>query len=120
MKYRIELTEEQMRVAEEALETYMRLLLGQASDIANELAEVDHPMSGDFDMHIAVRDHVEETMKAVFRIAFGSSACPKRKTDDGEIAECLWDAIRFARGRSRWSSPSQIGPEPSPKIEKEE
>jgi len=118
MKYKIELTEEQMRVAEKAIETYMRLLMGQTYEFANELAEINYPMNENFGLYITTRDHIEEVMKAVFRVAFGSTGCPTHKTDDGEIAECMWDAIRFARGRSRWDSPFPIGSEPSPKVEK--
>ena len=120
MKYKIELTAEQMRVAEKALETYMRLLMGQTFEFADELAEINHPMKDNFDLFIATRDHIEEAMKAMFRIAFGPQCAPRKKTEDGEIAECMWDAIRFARGRSRWPFNFQVGSEPAPKIEKEE
>jgi len=82
-------------------------------------------MSGDehrkeFDAFIHRRDHLRELMYAFFRIAFEPIGCLKEKTEDMMIAECIWDAIRFARGHSRWDRPFVIGSEPVPKIAKEE
>lgn len=121
MKYLIELTEEQMRVTEKALNMYMRLLMGQDYDFSDEIVEVENDWKQNkdlFDRAMMKRDDVRDVMQAVFKIAFGSTGVPNHKTIDMEIAECLWDSIRFARGRSRWDSPFHIGPEPCPKIEK--
>ena len=56
-------------------------------------------------------------MKAVFRIAFEPTGYLDKKSEDMMIAECIWDAVRFARGCSRWDRPFHIGPEPVPEIE---
>jgi len=123
-KYKITLTEEQMRVVQKCLEEYFRLRLGQASDFAEDACSAGVDFSRDnpdhneiFNRYITKRNNVREMMETVLRIACGSLI---RKTDDMEIAECIWDAIRFERGQSRWSQPFRIGPEPVPKIEKVE
>ena len=126
MIYTITLTEEQMRVTQNALEEYFRLRLGQDMEFSNEMAMLNAgDMSGDehreeFDAFIHRRDHLRELMYAFFRIAFEPTGCLEEKTEDMMIAECIWDAIRFARGRSRWDQPFAIGSEPVPKIMKEE
>lgn len=68
-------------------------------------------------MYIARRDHLEEVMRAFFRIAFEPTGYLKEKTDDMLIAECIWDAIRCVMGLSRWEQPLHTGSEPVPKIE---
>ena len=126
-KYTIELTEEQMRVTQNALEEYMRLRMGQDMDFSTDMAFLGRDMSPDnpshekiFDSCIARRDHLREIMRAYFHIAFEPTGYLKEKTEDMMIAECLWDAFRFARGLSRWDQPFHIGSEPTPKITKEE
>ena len=124
-KYKITLTEEQMRVTQNALEEWFRLRLGQDMDFSNELAFLDFEQPEDdverdevFRERIYHRDAIREIMRAVFHIAFSSPyGVPKEKTPDMQISECLWDSIRFARGLSRWDQPFQIGSEPVPKIE---
>lgn len=123
-KYKVELTEKQMQVIEIALEEYMRLRLSQDNDFVNELASMNHDLSPSnphhnaiFDHYIQRRDHLHEVMQSFFRIAFEPDGYLKEKTETMNICECLWDAIRFAAGRSRWSKPFQIGTEPSPRIE---
>ncbi len=127
MKYRIELTEEQMRVTQDALEEYFRLRMGQDADFCDAMASINADLSPEnrdheriFDTYILTRDHLQEVMKSFFRIAFGQKGHLEEKTEDIMISECIWDAIRFARGCSRWSSPFHIGSEPVPKIEKVE
>lgn len=116
-----------MRVTQVALEEYFRLRLGQAFDFANDLSYLGVDMSIENPQHEAIfakhlnnRDWIENTMKTVFHTIWPPYGSPEAKTEDMMIAECLWDAIRFARGRSRWNQPFQIGSEPVPKIEKEE
>lgn len=124
-KYRIELTEEQMRVTQNALEEWFRLRLGQDMDFSNELAFFDYKPPEDeverdraFSNRICRRDSIREIMRAVFHIAFSSPyGVPEEKTPDTLISECLWDSIRSARGLSRWGRPCCIGSEPVPKIE---
>lgn len=126
MTYTITLTEAQMRVTQNALEEYFRLRMGQDMEFSNEMAMLNAgDISGDehreeFDAFIHRRDHLRELMYAFFRIAFEPTGCLMEKTEDMMIAECIWDAIRFARGHSRWNQPFAIGSEPVPKIVKEE
>ena len=126
MKYRIELTEEQMRVMEHCTESWMRLMMGQVRELADDLAFYDTYKFKDREdfkeIHSRAcdkRDAIYEILMAVMRIAFSRSGygVPDEKSEDCMIAECMWDAIRFARGTSRWNKPFQIGDEPTPKIE---
>lgn len=121
-KYKITLTEEQMRIVQKCTEFYMRTMWGQSSHFTDELLEqvVGTAKHDDknFDRYIWTKNAVNEIMVSVFRIAFNSYyGVPEEKTEDSMIAECLWDSVRFARGLSRWDSPFQIGGEPCPKIE---
>lgn len=122
-KYEITLTENQMRVVKTALEEYFRLRLGQYMDLCREFAFIGRDCSGDdenhkrvFDSCIQRRDHLEELMRCFFRIAFEPTGYLKEKTEDEMIAECIWDAIRFSLGQSRWDSVFPIGGEPVPDI----
>lgn len=125
-KYKITLTEEQMRVTQNALEEYFRLRLSQDMDFSNDIAFQDYKPPEDekqmeraFNNRICRRDAIREVMKAVFHIAFQSNGYGVigEKTPDMIISECLWDSIRFARGLSRWDQPFCIGSEPVPEIE---
>ena len=128
MKYRIELTEEQMRVMERSTELFMRLGMGQTWDLADMLCEgilkdydKDKPESkAIFERYITKRDAIREILFSVMKIAYDPLYGPKYKSEDCMIAECMWDAIRCARGTSRYDTPMQIGSEPIPKIEVEE
>ena len=123
-KYTIELTENQVGVIQNALEEYFRLRMGQYTEFCTDMAELNADLSPDnphheliFDRYIQRRDHMEEVMRAFFRIAFEPTGYLNEKTDDMLIAECIWDAIRCVRGLSNWSSPLHTGSEPVPKIE---
>jgi len=126
--YKITLTEEQARVTQKCLEFYMRLMMGQTYDFVEELAfynydkRIEHldeeQQKKVFDSCIQKRDAIEEVLRAIFRIVFDTPYnVPEEKTDDGMIAECLWDTICFYRGQSRWDAPFQIGKEPVPNVE---
>ena len=125
MKYRIELTDQQIRVVEKCTELYMRLMMGQTRDLSDELAFYNISKYRDDEnfhyIHSRAcdrRDAIQEVLCAAMRIAFHAPYhVPENKTEDGMIAECIWDAVRCARGTSRWDSPFQIGNEPVPKIE---
>ena len=125
MKYRIELTAEQMRVLERSTELFMRLGMGQTWDLADMLCEEtlkgydkDKPESKIiFERYIAKNKALREVLGSAMRIAYGPYHSPETKTEDGMIAECIWDAIRCARGTSSYGTPMQIGSEPIPKIE---
>ena len=127
MKYQITLTENQVRVTQAALEEYFRLRMGQTFDFANDIASQGVDLSPDnpkhdwlFDMYICNRDWIRGILDGMFKILWIPYGTPSEKTDDMMIAECIWDAIRFSRGQSRWNEPFKIGTEPVPKIVKEE
>ena len=151
VSYKIQLTEEQIRVVQNALEEYFRLRMGQVIDFCDDIAgintDVYKKVSGSwvkqtnlsnvfnlesnlsanysdidkaFDSYIHRRNHLEEILKAFFRIAFEPEGYLKQKTEDMLIAEDIWDAIRTKRGLSRWGDVSlQLSKEPVPKIEYE-
>lgn len=129
MKYRIELTEEQMRVLENSTNLFMRIQMGQTWDLADILCEgmlngydQDNPeRKVIFERYITKRDAIREILKSVMRIAHGGQfGTPSEKTKDGMICECIWDAIRVARGTSTYGQVLPIGDEPVPKVEKVE
>ena len=126
MKYMIELTEEQMRVLENCTNLYMRLSIGQTWDLADMLCEGvlegydrnDPESKIIFERYITKRNAIREILGSATRIAFGAFGIPPEKTKDGMICECIWDAIRVARGTSTYGQVLPIGDEPVPKIEK--
>lgn len=128
MKYRIELTEEQMRVLERCSELFMRLGMGQTWELADMLCEEtlkgydkDKPESKVvFERYITKRNAIRKVLDSAMGIAYDPYHSLETKTEDGMIAECIWDAIRCARGTSSYGTPMQIGSEPIPKIEVEE
>ena len=126
MKYKIIITEEQLRVLENCTNLYMRVLMGQTMDMTELLTDHylkgysrDDPNSSKvFDKFIIRRDAVRAMLDAIMRIAYDNqSGIPKEKSEDCMIAECMNSAIRLARGVNRWGRAFQIGSEPSPKIE---
>ena len=128
MKYRIELTEQQMRVLENCTNLYMRVLMGQTYELTDMLCEGmlghydnDSPDSKIiFERYITKRNAVREVLTSVMRIARDTQyGFPAEKSEDGMIAECIWDAIRVARGTSRYDQVLPIGSEPVPNIEVE-
>ena len=118
--YNVELTESQMKVISLYLETTFRLFLGQDWLFTDALAMMNTNLSsGDqkqFDKYIMRRDHAREVMKAVYQIAWGPRGYLDCKTDDMLEVETIIDAIKCALGNNRWSSPTQMGHEPIPKI----
>jgi hypothetical protein len=100
-------------------------MLGQPGDLADELAFYGADLSPEnpnhdkiFDRCIIKRDMIYDTLNGIYRGVFNSGyGVPEEKSEDMMMAECIWDAIRFARGKSRWGSPFAIGKEPIPKIE---
>lgn len=123
-KYKIELTENQLRVVTKAIEEYFRLRMGQDMDFCDDLAFMYTDLSPEnpkhdkiFERALSRRDHLRELMVAFFRIAFEPQGYPQRKTDDMLIAEDIWDAVRVATGKSRWENPLHVSEEPLPIIE---
>ena len=127
MYYHVKLTEKQMRVIQLALEEYFRLRLGQAEDFCNDMAMIDREFPKDknehdrvFNAYINRRDHLKYLMDAFYNTAFEPDRYLNEKTDDMMIAECIWDAMRFARGIGRYGDVLPIGSEPVPEIQKVE
>ncbi len=121
MRYRIELTEEQMRVAKKALEEFFRLRMGQDYDFSNDMACLKSEITAkepEFTKMLARRDHMRELMRAFFAIAFEPTGYLEKKTDEMLVAEDVWEAIRYAMGQGRYDCPLHVGPEPFPKVEK--
>lgn len=123
-KYRIEVTEKQIKVISTALEEYFRLRMGQDMDFCNDLAELNHdPYPNNpnreriFNAYIARRNHMREIMKSFFSIAFEPEGYALKKTEDMMIAEDIWDEIRTVMGINRWGRALHISTEPLPKIE---
>ena len=123
-KYRITLSETQAATVQNALEEFFRLRMGQDYTLSDDMAGPWKHLTPDsteydekFSSYIQRRDSLHEVMRAYFRIAYGPGGAPDKKTDEMEIAECIWDAIRFKRGQSRWPDVLQVGSEPVPKVE---
>ena len=124
IKYKIEFTEDQMRVVQLALEEWFRLRLGQSMDFADDVCRLDRDVSLDDPNHktyfrefLENRDRVSNLMEAVFYYAFLNHRTPQKKSEDMLIAEDIWDSIRLARGRSNWDRVLVLSNEPCPKIE---
>ena len=124
MRYKIELTEEQMRITKKALEEFFRLRMGQDFDFIDDMTNMNgmhSSMEPAFTKMLARRDHLHQLMKAFFAIAFEPKGYLDKKTDEMLVAEDMWEAIRYAMGQGRYgSSPLYLGPEPFPTVEKVE
>ena len=125
MNYKMTITEKQLIVIQNAVEEYFRLRMGQDSMFSDDMAEINVDLSPEnpnhkmiFDRFICRRDALSQVMRAFYGIAFERGNLEK-KTEDMLIAEDIWDAIRFARGISRWGSVLNVSGEPTPKVEKE-
>ena len=127
MTYTIEVNEKQLRLIMRMTEEWFRLRMGQETDFCNDMASLNCDMSPSnpkhewlFDMYIARRDHLQELMRAFFRIAFEPTGYLKGKTEDMLIAEDIWDAIRCELGISRWGTALHTSDEPLPKVTRHE
>lgn len=122
-RYRIELTEKQMRTLMKYVEITMRLFMGQSRYFCDEIATLNCDLSPEnpnheriFNNFIGRRDHLREIMYCVFRIAFEPNGYLEKKSDEMLIAEDIWEAIRVAMDMCKF--PLHVGGEPFPKIEK--
>ena len=127
MTYTIEVNEKQLRLIMRMTEEWFRLRMGQETDFCNDMASLNCDLSPSnpkhewlFDMYIARRDHLQELMRALFRIAFEPMGYLKEKTEDMLIAEDIWDAIRCELGISRWGTALHTSDEPLPKVTRHE
>lgn len=130
-RYKIELTETQLRVINAALEEFFRIPLNQWSDLANRLAFKGVDLSDEktrdqnFNRCIIERDAALEVFQAAARIMWGYRIPPK--DDQQLIAEDIWQVIRHqlyldSGSTDSWRTDAQAaiqwGPEPLPCIEK--
>lgn len=130
--YTIELTENQIRTINDALEEYFRLPLNQWDRLADRLAmkgidlnKDDPKFSENFDKYILKRNAVLEVMKSIGRILWTYNI-PK-KGEEQLIAEDIWQTIRHqlwiddGKPECRWldSQPAlNLSNEPLPIIRK--
>lgn len=130
-KYRIELTEDQLRVVNAALEEFFRLPLNQWDRLAERLAfkgvdlQDEKTRERNFDNCIVTRNAVREVFQAAGRIMWGHNS--PQKDNEQLIAEDTWQVIRHQQYLDSGSTdswrldarePIQWGPEPLPRIEK--
>lgn len=97
--YIVELTENQLRIINDALEEYFRLPLNQWDILADRLARQGIDLSKDnpkfnenFGRYILKRDAVLEVMKSIGRILWTYST--PAKAEEQLIAEDIWQTIR--------------------------
>ena len=124
-EYTIQLNEKQMQILERAVEEWFRLRSGQDYTFSDDMAQMNVDLSPSnpkhrelFDAYIARRNHLNEIMRAYFRIAFEPEGYLKSRTDDMLIAEDIWDSVRFALGKSHGGAPLHVSEEPMPIITK--
>lgn len=130
-KYRLELTEAQLRVVNAALEEFFRLPLNQWGDLADRLAFKSVDLSNhetrdrNFDRCITTRDAVRVVFEAAGKILWGYEVPPK--DDQQLIAEDIWQVIRHqlyldSGSTDTWRVDAreaiQWGPEPLPMIKR--
>ena len=130
-KYRIDLTEAQLRVVNAALEEYFRIPLNQWDRLAERLAFKGVDLQDEktreryFDRCIAAKDAAQEVFKAAGRILWQHGA--PQKDDEQLIAEDIWQVIRHqlyldSGSTDTWRVDAreaiQWGPEPLPMIKR--
>lgn len=130
-KYRLELSEAQLRVVNAALEEYFRIPLNQWRDLADRMAFKGFPPENEekrdevFDQCIAKRDAVSAVFEAAGKILWGHEIPPKN--DQQLIAEDIWQVIRHqlyldSGSADSWRvdarEPLLLGPEPPAIIER--
>ena len=140
MKYRIEISEEQLRVIGLAVDEYMRLRMGQFDALAEDLAYDGVPRveacRGEYIYDTALikrRDSIEKLFEAAYKMAFPPRGYRERQHDSWgtcidlvhAIEHQQWlnapDGKKEAPGTTyRSHGPVPLGREPYPKIERVE
>lgn len=130
-KYKLELTEAQLRIIKNALGEYFRIPLNQWGDLADRLAFKGFSPKNDkdeikaFDRCVTKRDAVVAVFEAAGKILWGYDVPSKDKNQ--LIAEDIWQVVSHqlyldSGSTNTWRGdsvmPIQWGPEPMPKIEK--
>jgi len=123
--WQITLNDTQAALLCDACEEYVRLRMGQPMMFADDIATMsaDYTKIEDkekrdlvFDRYLHRKYDIEEIMRAVFRIAWGEFGMPTEKTREMRMVSDIWEAVRFARGNSRWEHPFRESDEPFPTV----
>lgn len=140
MKYRIEVSEEQLRVIGLAVDEYMRLRMGQFDDLAEDLAYDGIPrvkaLTGKYTYDTALQkrcSNIKNLFDAAYKMAFPPRGYRGRQHDSWGTCIDLVHAIEHQQwldspGEKRESpgttnrsfKPVPLGHEPFPKIERVE
>lgn len=140
MKYRIEVSEEQLRVIGLAVDEYMRLRMGQFDDSAEDLAYDGTPrvkaLTGKYTYDTALqkrRSNIKNLFDAAYKMAFPPRGYRGRQHDSWGTCIDIVHAIEHQQwldspGEKRESpgttnrsfKPIPLGHEPFPKIERVE
>lgn len=105
MRYTLEVSENQMRLIQKALESYERERMGQFGTLADDLAsfnftyDKDDPNNDEnFREYISRRDKVREYFDRGYK-----EACPwvTDKTDEMMVAEDMWMELRYQLWKDR-------------------
>lgn len=102
-KYRLTLTENQLRVINTALEEYFRAALNQWDVLAGRMAfrgfNSKHHTGTEFDRRIVKRNAARHTLDAAGAILLSESDCAGNcdltKTEDEKIASDMWRILRW-------------------------
>ncbi len=102
-KYKLTLTENQLRVINAALEEYFRASLGQWSGLADRLAFRGYSrkpdMGTEVDRRIVKRNAAMHTLTAAGEILLSGSDCTGNRdlirTEEEKIASDMWRILRF-------------------------
>lgn len=102
-KYRLTLTENQLRVINAALEEYFRAAFNQWDVLANRMAfrgfNSKHHTGTEFDRRIVKRNAARHTLDAAGAILLSESDCAGNcdltKTEDEKIASDMWRILRW-------------------------
>ena len=133
MKYQITVSKNQMRIIQNALESYFRLRMGQFFDYATEIAEYGYVYDNNnpendrlFSDYINRRNDAEELFNKAYAVAV-PDPYNRRKTEDVQNAIDIWHVIRHQFWKDRpnhsdWTTdsiePFAIAGEPLCKIER--
>ena len=102
MTYELTVTDNQMRVLEIALESYVRVRMGQFFDLANDISGVDERgLSQDaFVLRITKRNALQDSLDGLYRFATPHELLTKRSADS-LTAQDIWAVIRHERYMDR-------------------
>ena len=131
MKWRIELTENQLKIVRAALEDYFRQRMGQFFELPDDLAfdgyDREKPDNMNFDERIARRDAGRSLLDSAYKLMHPEWL---PKTQNCMIAEDMWRVVRYAlwmqrpeeeRRKIPWcvdgDKPIKISDEPMIKVE---